>query len=245
MQTISNRSVWIVALLIALLLSVAPAMAQETPPPAFPLDTITVRGIGMTTAQPTLATLSMGVEKFNADVKEAFSEVNSTLRSIVEAVQGVGVAPEDINTSYLSIYLEQSYTSGVPEITGYRVSNQVNVTVRDISQIEAIIDAAIGAGATSLSGPSFDIAERASLETTARANAMENARAKAQEYADLMGVTLGDIVVITETPNQTYLPYAADVAMGRGGGEGGAFVTPGDITVTVEVQVTFRVVRGS
>ncbi|MCU0498682.1 MAG: SIMPL domain-containing protein [Anaerolineae bacterium] len=241
----SKRNIWIAALLIVLTLIVAPSMAQEPTTPAFPQDTITVRGIGTSTSQPTLATLSMGVEKFNADVKEAFSDVNTTLRAVVEAVQGVGVAADDIETSYLSIYLEQSYSNGAPEVTGYRISNQVTVTVRDISQIEAIIDAAIGAGATSLSGPNFDITDRAALETTARANAMENARAKAQEYAELMGVTLGDITVITEVPNQTFFPYAAAQAdeMGRGGG--GAFVSPGDIIVQVEVQVTFRIVRGA
>jgi uncharacterized protein len=244
----------LVAVLVAALavLALPSVFAQDaTPEPApadggtYPLNTITVVGIGTARGEPDLARVEVGVEVFNANVSEAFAEANTTLENIVNALTELGIAEEDINTSNLSVYNSPRYnpTSGAEE-RGYTVSNTVRVTVRDVSQIEAVIDAAIGAGATQLYGLSFDIEDRSELEGEARTSAIEDARARAEQYASLIGATLGDVIVVAEGNTGGFQPFFGfDAAQAEGRGGGGAFVQPGQSEVQLQVQVTYSITR--
>ena len=58
------------------------------------------------------------------------------------------------------------YTSG---IAGYRVSNQVNVKIRDIALVGDVLAAVTEAGANSIYGVNFSVADPAALEAEARA----------------------------------------------------------------------------
>lgn len=224
-----------------------PAAAQETTPvpqPApsgYPVNTITVTGIGDAQGAPDAASIEVGVDVFNVSVQEAFTAANDTVRAIVDAVSALGIPAEDIRTSNLSVYTDFNY-EGTGEERGFRASNTVNIRVSDISQIEAVIDAAIGAGATNVYGLNFIVTDTTALEQEARVDAMENARTRAQQLAEIAGATLGDIIIVSEVPGGfTPLPYAAFDQRAESGG--GAFVTPGQSTVSVQVQVTFSLVR--
>lgn len=220
------------------LVAVVPAAAQ-----AAPADTVTVTGTGYALGEPTEATIDLGVEVFNTSVKEAFNQSNNTIRAIYDALLAVGIEEKDIQTSNLSVYTTTQYSmERGTEQSGYQVSNTVRVTIRDIANVTAVIDAAIGAGATSMYGLSFGITDTTALETTARAAAFEQARARAAELAALSGATLGDVVSITEGYGGGVAPFygMADMA-GRGGG--GAFVATGQNEVSVSLQVTFKLVR--
>jgi uncharacterized protein len=251
MNRSTKRSILVMMLLAALALMSLPVMAQDPTPEVtpgdgggYPLNTITVIGIGNARGEPDLARVEVGVEVFNPSVSEAFAQANTTLRNIVAALTEIGIAEDDINTSNLSVYNSPRFNpqTGVEE-RGYTVSNTVRVTVRDVSQIEAVIDAAINAGATQLYGLSFDLEDRSALESEARTDAMQDAQARAEQYASLIGAQLGDIVVVAETNFGGPIPFFAydQAAEGRGGG--GAFVQPGQTEVQVQVQVTYRISR--
>ena len=68
-------------------------------------------------------------------------------------------------------------------MTGYQVSNQVNVHVRDLSVLASVIDDSVAAGANSVSGISFDLADRSAAENQARQAAVHDARARADALA--------------------------------------------------------------
>ena len=50
----------------------------------------------------------------------------------------------------------------------YHVSNQVQVTVRDISKVSSVLDLAVSNGANSIYGVSFDVSNPTALEDQAR-----------------------------------------------------------------------------
>lgn len=245
----SLRKVFAVAgVVIATMAIVAlPTLAQTDTPPApeggFPLNTITVVGSGTVRGNPDVANVDVGVDVFSANVTEAFAEANSKLEGIVAALTELGVAPEDIQTSNLSVYSMNRYNpeKGLDE-SGYQVSNTVHVIVRDVNLAKDVIDAAINAGATSLYGLSFDIADRSSLESDARVKAMEDAKARAEEYASLIGGSLGNVVVVTETVSNG-IPFAGYNRLDQGMGGGGAVIAPGQTDVQINVQVTYQIVR--
>jgi uncharacterized protein len=187
------------------------------------------------------------VSLVDANLANAFSQANSTIDQVIAAVQEAGVAPEDIRTTGLDIYNEQPPYMGEPNAAPpapmYRVNNRIRITIRDIAQVEQVIDAAVNAGANNIFGLTFGFNDRSGLESEARASAMEDARARAQQLADLAGAQLGEIVIVNETPNGFVGPFdeLANRASGMGGG--GATIEPGSLSVTVQLQVTFRLVR--
>lgn len=238
---LSKKSLTLVLVLVAaLLIAAVPAAAQDR------ANTITVTGVGTVSASPDMVTIDLGVETFNTDVKEAFSQANATLRAVVDAIKAVGVLEADINTSNLSIYNTNRYNSesGIDE-RGYQISNTVRVIVRDVAQIEGVIDAAISAGANSIYGLTFGISDPAAAESEARAEAVANANARAAELAGLVGASVGNVVAIDESVNAFTFPQFASARMqgGLGGGGGDAFVSPGQLEVTINVSVMYELAR--
>ncbi len=229
-----------VALLVLLGVIALPTLAQTgSDSGGFPQDTITVTGTGTVPGTPDIATVDVGVEVVKPTVPEAFTEANTKVQDIIDALTGMGIAPEDIQTSNLSVY---STTTPNPDTgnneNAYDVSNTVHVIVRDVTKVEEVINSAIDAGATSLYGLNFDIQDRSALESQARQLAMQDAAARAQDYATLINAQLSDVVVINETQIG-----GQPVALYSRAGGGNATVALGQTNVQIQVTVTYRIAR--
>jgi uncharacterized protein len=139
-----------------------------------------------------------------------------------QLIKSEGVAPADIQTSEVSISLMFSQPAPgqqtAPTITGYSVSNNVTVMVRDIPRLGGVLDKAVAAGANSISGVGFGHNDPSALLDKARPLAVADARRKADIYATAAGARIGQLMVLTEEPGRPpivrYLPraFAADAA---------------------------------
>jgi uncharacterized protein YggE len=199
---------------------------------------ITVVGQGKASAQPDVVRAQVGVEVIAPTVQEAMRESNSRMTAVLAKLQELGVAEKDIQTSNYSISPERSYERGPGEVTGYRVSNMVQVTIRQLDQVGAILDRVVAAGANNIYGVSFTLDDPRPLEGEARAKAMADAEAKAQELAKLGGVSLGRVIAISEVVGGTSVPVArAALEMGGGGGP----IAAGELEITVQIQVTYEI----
>ena len=65
----------------------------------------------------------------------------------------------------------------------YRVSNMVQVTIRDMTKVGDVIDTAVKAGANNVWGISFSLENTDDLEDQAREAAVKDARARAESLA--------------------------------------------------------------
>lgn len=233
-----------IAVVSALVLAVVPTVAQEQED--IVPNTITVVGLGTASGAPDVANLEIGVETVDADLGTAYDNTNTRIDDVISALVDAGVAREDVRTVGLNVYQDryggpnpQMSESGEPTPV-YVVSNNVRVTVRDIDNVPAVLNAAIEAGATQVYGLNFAIDDSDALASDARAAALEDARQKAQELAQLAGVELGSIISIVET-EAGFDPYN-QMARDVGGGSGaGASIEPGQLSVNVRLRVTFRI----
>jgi uncharacterized protein YggE len=235
-------SLFVIAALIAGCAPTLAAQAQGTPAPTNPpVRTISVNGIGKAYLTPDLAYVNIGVHTENAEVKAAVDSNNTQAQKIVDAIKAQGVDAKDIQTSNFSIYPMQKY-SPTGEQTGstYAVDNTVYITVRDLSKLSTILDASISAGANSINGVQFDVADRSKAESSARAAALQNAQAQAQELASAAGVQLGEINSIST--------FSGGVQPMFVGGKGGAAmdaasvpIQAGQLTVEIDVTVVYEI----
>src|ERR1700687_5706940 len=117
-------------------------------------------------------------------------------------------------TNY-SVFAESSDNQNdANPIIGYRASTTVRVTVRQIDQVGAVLDAAVAAGANQIYGITFGLNDSEPLLAQARDKAILNAKAKAEAMAKTAGIKLVKIVNISESFTGGPVPFVADARAG-------------------------------
>lgn len=225
----------------------APAVyAQDSVNSTALVRTITVVGEGKTNIKPDIARVNIGVETVKSTVLEASTENKATVEAVVAAFKAAGIEDADIQTSSYSVYAERFGSDGPLAETDirYHVSNNVNVKIRDLESVGTLLDAAIEAGANNIYGVEFALDDPTEAQSQARAKAVERAQAKAEELAGLTGVTLGNIVGVSEIIGMGGGFYngmvSASSYMGMGGGAGTP-VSPGELEVTYQIQISYAI----
>jgi uncharacterized protein YggE len=232
--------------------SVAPmgqAQAQPTAQPALPADAgIKVSGVGQVFGTPDIARVVVGVETQGSDVKQAVTDNNTKMTALINALKSAGIAAKDIQTTNYSVYVENPQGRDMPASDQpaqdtqsgliYHVTNQVQITVRDITKLSSVLEQSVDSGANSIYGVSFDVSNPIALEDQAREMAVADAKARAEKLAKLQGLTLGDVIRVEEGSGGSMPFYGAAKDMAQGGG---APIEGGSIQVTVNLQVTYSI----
>ena len=169
---------------------------------------IWVTGEGTIALEPDLALLNLGVEATAGTVAEARGEAASAMDAIVAALKAQGVEDRDIQTRFFNIspryeyqgVLEEGFRRGKQVLVGYVVNNSASVKIRDLDSVGRVIDEVADAGGdvTRINGISFTVDDTKPFMVTLREQAVDDALARAQQFADLTGVTLGELLFITE-----------------------------------------------
>ena len=226
--------------LAALLCPAVPALAQ-TPDGREP-DSVSVTGVGKSAVTPDRASVSAGVQTLAASVQAAVQENNARVTAIVAALRKLGLADKDIRTSQLSIYPQQDHQPGKqPRITGYQVSNTVTVTRSNPAEVGRFLQAAVDAGANTVSGVSFTVSDPARGRESALQAAFADAKAKADVLAKAAGRGVGRALSITEGTAVAPPPYPiARGAMMMQAKREDVPVEPGAEELTFTVSVIFE-----
>ena len=245
-----NALNWRTLLLLALALVSALALAlgypgvtrvgaEPAPQDVYPINTITVRGFGQAYGAPDVAVIRLGVSVTNPDVGEAVTLVNETMTGVRAALLEAGVAEADLQTAGFNVWSEDRLVEPAAGAAGnervYRAENMLLVTVRDIGNLEGVINAALEAGATNVFGLSFSISDTTALEREARSDALANAQVRAGQIAEELGVALGDPIIVDESYRGSMVPPPYATGLG-----GGAVIEEGQLSVSVDVTITFR-----
>ncbi|HEY2074484.1 MAG TPA: SIMPL domain-containing protein, partial [Gaiellaceae bacterium] len=117
-------------------------------------DTVTVSGTGTVTAVPDEASFDFTVQTKGKTASAALTQNGTATQAVISAVKAAGVPDANIQTQQVS--LDPVTSSDGTTITGYTASNTIDVSKLAIAKSGAIVDAAVGAGANGVSGPSLD-----------------------------------------------------------------------------------------
>ncbi|MCG3210842.1 MAG: hypothetical protein FOGNACKC_04477 [Anaerolineae bacterium] len=218
----------------------APALQTEMP------RTITVVGEGVVTTRPDIAIVYMGVQVSDPDVKMATQKASEQMEALLTALKNEGIADKDIQTSYYSVYVDRPYTpAGVPGDATYQVSNSVQVTVRKLDSITDLLGVAIENGANNINNIEFKLADPSKIRSEARTKAVDNAKARAEELAKLNDVAVGQVQRISEVVDSGayYITEQNYTAKNNGFGGGGGPISPGDVTINVQLQITYAILQ--
>jgi uncharacterized protein len=173
------------------LLLTAPAWADPR--------TISISGTGEAKAAPDEALLSAGVTTNARTAAAALAANTKAMNAVFATLKKAGVQDKDMQTSGFSVQPQYSTDKGPQRITGYQVSNNVSVTVENLSGLGATLDALVSSGANNIGDIAFGFRDPKSLMQKARAAAVADAIARAQVIAKAAGVSLGPITSISES----------------------------------------------
>jgi uncharacterized protein len=210
-------------------------LAVAAPGTAAAAGTITVVGHASRIAANDTAQLRFSVVSRGPTAVSALNRNSARARRVVQAVKAQGIPAADIKTEDVSLTRVREKRKHQPDRVFYRARNSIKVTVRVIGRTAKTIDAAVRAGATSVSGVDFSTSTKNALYMQALSAAFDDAKAKAQLLADRAGVTLSTPVQIDEGVQQIS-GYTDPLA---GYPASGAAIEPGTSTVKAEVTVVF------
>jgi uncharacterized protein YggE len=225
--------------LVVLTVQAHPSTAQETPP-----RRIVVTGIGEASAPPDVAVISAGVVVQGKTASEALAESSRAMDAVLGQLRAAGLAEKDIQTSRFAVTplyevrQPEPRTRQPPAIVGYQVSNQVTARVADIDRLGTTLDALVNAGANSIDGLSFDLADPQELLGEARDAAVADALAKARRYATAAGVELGPILSIEEAGAA---PLPRPMMMRAEAAPASVPIAPGETQLSASVTITFAI----
>jgi len=217
-------------------------------------DTITVQGDGKATLPPDVARISFTVENTAVAVADAQAATTKQTNAALDFVKKQGVADKDVTTLSYNIAPQYSYPnpcvsgvfcpaySGSPKVTGYQVSETIQVTMHDLTAVGALLGGLGKLSVQNISGPSFTLDDATAGYDAARADAITKAKTQATLLAKQLDVHLGKIVNFSESSNDIRYPM---YSMGAGVTSAKAESTPnirtGENTYNASVSITYEI----
>lgn len=230
------------ALLLTLMLLPVFAVAEVADAPAVAEGaTITVTGSAAMSLKADYARVSVGVSTEATTVDAASQENNVLIHAVIDALKAAGIAEADIVTSSYSVHAQYDYSSftGKETMSGYKVTNQLSVIIRDMEHIGATLDKATAAGANNIYNIEFLSTRADEAQDEAITYAVQDAMRRAKLLATAAGLELGGIVSISDstsgwfTASRTYASAMDTEAASN-------VILPDDASVSASVTMIFE-----
>lgn len=198
---------------------------------------ITISGTAKVNAKNDLAMTTIGYTNIDADVGKAQADNTKVMNPVLTDLKSLGIEDKDLQSD-VSVYPQYDYTDKGSVLKGYRVTNNINVKIRDLSKVSAVLALPAKYGVNSISGLSFTVDDVEKLKEQARENALEDARLKAIKLSRILGVKVGEVINYSDFETSVgAMPYAAKAMDSISAPQ----VASGSQDVTMNVNVTYKI----
>ncbi|WP_192457859.1 oxidative stress defense protein [Musicola keenii] len=158
---------------------------------------VVTSGTASVEAFPDLARLVIEVSVSSKEAVDAKKQVDNRVAQYVDFLVRNGVDKPDINAANLNTRPEYDYQkNGGSVLKGYRAVRQVEVTLRQLDKLDALLDGALKAGLNEIRMVDFGVSNPDTYREQARKKAIEQATHQAQSLAAGFNTTLGPIYSI-------------------------------------------------
>jgi uncharacterized protein YggE len=227
----------LLAAVIAAATAVPPAAQQPPPPPAGPVVVST--GEGVVKRAPDRVWVTIAAESRAKTPREAQAMNADAMSAVMAKLEGLGLPADAVRTTAYDLQPEFDYHEGRQRLRGYVARNRIEARVDDIARAGEVLDAAVGSGATSVSGVRFDLKDRERLEREALRLAVADARARAEAAAAGAGMSLGGVLRIEEQRAIGPEPRPVMMAMRAGAQESAETpIAAGELEIRSTVTLT-------
>jgi uncharacterized protein len=223
-----------------LLVAASSATAQTTQPGAVAGPPVVVSaGVATVKRAPDQAFVAVMTESRAARPADAQKLNAQAMTQVQDAVKKVGIAADAVRTLSFNLREDVDWVNGKRTSRGYVVSNAIEVRVDKLDDLGGLLDAAVTAGATSVSGIRFELKDRSSAEREAVRLAVADARARADAAADGAAARVVKVLRIEETSDRNVPPPVPMMRMAEARAAGPETpVVAGEIEIRATVTLT-------
>lgn len=207
------------------------------------VSTITISGTGDVYAKPDIGRVALSVVTEAKTVAQAMTENTSKMNNVIGFAKKQGVEEKDLKTTNFNISPRYEYNSktGVRTLVGYKITQSLQVKIRDLSKIGAILGGATESGANDVGNLQFTIDNEDTLKSQAREEAIKEARGKAETLAKQLGIRLVRIINFSESGNIPS-PYYKAMSLEAVGAAGDTpQIETGENKISVSVSITYEI----
>ncbi len=217
---------------------------------------IYVVGEGSIKVKPDIAVVNLGIQVERRTASRARKEASENMQQLMDAIQVVEVEDKDIQTSYFNIsprydWIEEKDENGRKisrqVLVGYTVSNNVNVTIRNLDNVSKVIDSAAEASGDTIriNNVYFRVENTEEHEAELRELAYMDALVKAKHFSSMAAVELGEVIMISEV-NMSVAPVLSRNRMALGqtmefAGDYSTPISPGETDLNSRISVFFQI----
>jgi uncharacterized protein len=209
---------------------------------------------------PDEASMTVGTQAKTSTATEAVAANKAKTEKLLATIRAAGIRERDIQTQGIQLQPDYRWDNepggrGRQTLIGYIASNSVQIKTRSVDTLTSLLDALTTAGADTVYGPNFAIADPAPLRREARVRAMARGQAEALEYARNNGYASvrllsveegisyrGTEVIVTGTrvSNASAPPPPPPPPVPE---RGGGVVAPGQLETGVSLNLLYRMER--
>jgi len=208
---------------------------------------------------PDEASITVGTQARAPTATAAAAANKEKTERLLATIRRAGLRERDIQTQGIQLSPEYNYVNepatgrGRQVFNGYVASNSIQLKTRDIARLTALLDTLTTAGADTVYGPNFSIADPLPLRAEARRRGLARGQAEALEYARDQGFSRVTLLSVEE--GQSFrgidvIVTAARVQNMSGGPpppppapERDGIVAPGQLETGVQLNLVYRMER--
>lgn len=203
---------------------------------------ITAKGNASAEVKPDVANITIAVQTQSKTLVEAVNDNNALAEKINSNLKKIIGKDDQLKTTGYQVFPVYSYdkqSTPSSKLTGYKVTNQIQVKTKTISKIGQIIETALNNGANSVSGLNYSISSTQSICNSLIAQAVKNARLEADTLAAALGMKITGVSKVSSSCSdmqiQPYMMKSFAVADSAGAPP----LEAGETTVSTEVYVEY------
>lgn len=203
--------------------------------------TITASGEASVEAVPDVAYVSIGVITEGKELSKIQAENAEKMTKVIAGLTELGVKKEDIKTTSYNVNpkYEWNKDTGKSDITGYTVSNTLEVTINDISTTGNLLDKVVASGSNSINSIRFGLKDETVLYNKALELAVKDAKAKAEAMGKALGIANIEPLRISEASNRNTPMYYDRGAMAMEAAKVSTPISQGEMKVSASVSIEF------
>jgi uncharacterized protein YggE len=214
---------------------------------------IQVSGHGALQVAPDMAYVYLTLEQTDKDAKAARADVEGRAAKVIALARKLGIADKDIDAPSVSVapeYVWEDESSSISssgkrvrKLTGYHVTRNIMLTLRDLDRYGELVDGLFQAGVDDLGNVAPDRSDRAALQQKALALAVADAHDQAAGLAKSAGVTLGAVYSISaQGEGGGPRPLMMSAQASRSAGAAPEYLN-GKIEISADVQVYYLIAK--
>jgi len=211
------------------------AIAQNQTP------TVEVVGEGIVYVTPDMVNISISIEKEGLDLKNLRQKNGEAVAQVLQLLSKE-LPMENFQTSYVSLY-KDDYN----KLNKYRVVQNINIKLEDISKYDNLMNAIFDAGVNRIDGISFGVKNKEKLLQEARVAAIDDARKKALLYAVSLDQNIGKAIQIREVNSHFNdiqpVERMSKMSLGSPANGNDNTLAVGKIAIKAQVNVAFELLK--